>query len=81
MIKLLKKTFFTFYRVAYIFLILYFIVLIFYRFIFTFKTFNKVKKSLKTKIFFNLSTFNIFRKKRFIKFIIIIILIDFQFLF
>ena len=81
MIKSLKKTFFAFYRVIYVFLILYFIILIFYYFIFTFKIFNKVKKSLKTKIFFNFSTFDAFRKKHFIKFIIIIILINFQFLF
>ena len=81
MIKSLKKTFFVFYRVICIFLILYFIILIFYYFIFTFKTFNKIKKSLKIKIFFNFSTFNAFYKKRFMKFIIIIILINFQFSF
>ena len=73
--------FFAFYRVACIFLTLYFIILIFRRFIFTFKTFNKIKKSLKTKIFLNLSIFDTFYKKRFIKFIVIIILIDFQFSF
>ena len=81
MIKLLKKMFFVFCRVACIFLTLYFIILILHYFIFIFKTFNKIKKSLKTKIFFNFSMFDAFRKKRFIKFIIIIILIDFQFSF
>ena len=81
MIKLLKKAFFAFYRVACVFLMLYFIILISRRFILTFKTFNKIKKSLKTKIFLDFSIFDAFYKKRFMKFIVIIILIDFQFSF